>query len=225
METTPRSMINLFLKGKMDYYFTVMTQEGGAEFFIRNQQLHLLTKNAKEYWSSLIDDETASIHVRPSTASVKIGAETLIPKKAITGEAQAQSKPEAQKVKPSEEPVSNFSNRSRTTTPVDDPTRQQAMPRTMETDSVVIIKLPPTDHDQFWVGRMSTCDMVIDDPSISRWHCQLRRDGDSILLKDNQSTNGCIVNQLPVDEARINPGDFFFLGNVFCTVQLTPTSS
>ena len=44
------------------------------------------------------------------------------------------------------------------------------------------------------VGRLSECDIAIDDENISRRHAEFRPSGDSFELVDLDSTNGCKVN-------------------------------
>ncbi|MCC5875464.1 MAG: HD domain-containing protein [Candidatus Sumerlaeia bacterium] len=44
------------------------------------------------------------------------------------------------------------------------------------------------------VGRETSCDMVLDDPKVSRHHGEFLRDGDDIVFVDNGSTNGSQLN-------------------------------
>jgi Protein of unknown function (DUF3662)/FHA domain len=67
-------------------------------------------------------------------------------------------------------------------------------------------------HDPFIVGRSRDCDLVIDDPNISRQHAELRSDGDSWRVRDLGSTNGIKVNRRRVGQAVLRSGDRVTLG-------------
>jgi hypothetical protein len=62
------------------------------------------------------------------------------------------------------------------------------------------------------IGRSHGCDIVIRDPTVSRCHADLRRDGEHWILRDLKSTNGVAVNGQMVPEARLVPGDQIALG-------------
>jgi hypothetical protein len=62
------------------------------------------------------------------------------------------------------------------------------------------------------VGRSRDCDLVIDDPNISRHHCELRPDGDSWRIADLGSTNGVKINRRRVDDGLLRSGDRITLG-------------
>lgn len=67
--------------------------------------------------------------------------------------------------------------------------------------------------DELLVGRHHRCDVVLDDPSVSRMHLRLLfRDG-SWVLRDLGSTNGTIVNGAPVGRCELRPGDRLVLGD------------
>jgi hypothetical protein len=62
------------------------------------------------------------------------------------------------------------------------------------------------------VGRNHHCDVVLDDPTVSRQHARLVfRDG-TWMVQDLASTNGTIVNGLPVGRCSLRPGDHVVLG-------------
>ena len=63
------------------------------------------------------------------------------------------------------------------------------------------------------VGRHHGCDVVLSDPSVSRLHARLVfRDG-SWVLQDLESTNGTLVNGVPVGRCALRPGDRLALGD------------
>ena len=70
------------------------------------------------------------------------------------------------------------------------------------------------------IGRSRDCDIVIDDPNISRRHAELRRQGSGWLVADLGSTNGVKVNGRRVNEQGLQPGDEITLGLARLTFEL-----
>ena len=62
------------------------------------------------------------------------------------------------------------------------------------------------------IGRLSECDISIEDPNVSRRHAEIRRDGDGFRLVDLGSTNGTRVNGLPVRDHVLASGDVVTVG-------------
>src|SRR5690349_1895908 len=72
------------------------------------------------------------------------------------------------------------------------------------------------DADHVVLGRSANCDWNLPDPSnvVSSRHCEIRRDGDSWLLRD-LSTNGTYLNESAdrlADEHRLADGDLIRIG-------------
>jgi FHA domain/Domain of unknown function (DUF1707) len=64
------------------------------------------------------------------------------------------------------------------------------------------------------LGRSRDCDCVLAEPSVSRRHAELRRDGGRWLLRDLGSRNGTRVNGVRLlDEAEVGPGDRVSFGD------------
>jgi hypothetical protein len=57
------------------------------------------------------------------------------------------------------------------------------------------------------IGRSRRCDIVVDDPNVSRQHAEVRRQGDSYVLHDLGSTNGTRVNRRDARQATLQNGD------------------
>jgi pSer/pThr/pTyr-binding forkhead associated (FHA) protein len=57
------------------------------------------------------------------------------------------------------------------------------------------------------IGRSSRCDIVVEDPNVSRQHAEIRRRGDSYVIRDLGSTNGTRVNRRDVKQATLQHGD------------------
>ena len=51
------------------------------------------------------------------------------------------------------------------------------------------------------VGRSRDCDLVLDDPNVSRHHAELRQEGGGWMVADLGSTNGIKVNGNRVESA------------------------
>ena len=62
------------------------------------------------------------------------------------------------------------------------------------------------------IGRSRECDIVLDDPNVSRRHAELRREDGGWLVVDLGSTNGMKVNGRRVEHAELKPGDRITIG-------------
>ena len=79
----------------------------------------------------------------------------------------------------------------------------------------------PLDAPQVTIGRSPTNHLVLDLPTISREHARIRREGDTYILEDLQSTNGTFLNDKPVTESPLREGDHIRLGPA--TLRFTET--
>jgi hypothetical protein len=71
------------------------------------------------------------------------------------------------------------------------------------------------------LGRSRQCDVVLDDPSISRQHAEIRPRGGSWVLTDLGSTNGSSINGRRIEQPEvIKPGDEIELGTLVLTFEL-----
>lgn len=68
--------------------------------------------------------------------------------------------------------------------------------------------------ERMTIGRSRDCDVVIDDPNVSRTHAELRKTIEGWLVVDLGSTNGVKVNGRRVHEEVLRPGDSITLGLV-----------
>jgi len=63
------------------------------------------------------------------------------------------------------------------------------------------------------LGRRHDCDLRIPLPNVSRRHCQLSQNGDSLELRDLDSKLGTFVNDKRVDkQVSLKPGDYIRIG-------------
>ena len=67
-------------------------------------------------------------------------------------------------------------------------------------------------------GRLKSCDVQLDDESVSRRHCTLHAREDMCVVADLQSANGTFVNDRRVTSADLKPGDHLRVGST--TVEL-----
>lgn len=61
-------------------------------------------------------------------------------------------------------------------------------------------------------GRLQSCDVQLDDESVSRRHCTLQGADDRCILTDLQSANGTFVNDRRITTSNVNPGDKLRIG-------------
>ena len=72
------------------------------------------------------------------------------------------------------------------------------------------------------LGRSRQCDVVINDPNVSRRHAEVRREGDGYVLVDLGSTNGLTVNGQEVKRAALADGDQVQLGTTALRFERQP---
>ena len=67
-------------------------------------------------------------------------------------------------------------------------------------------------RDPVVIGRLSTNDVVLSDPNVSRRHAELRKQGGRWVIVDLGSTNGTVVNGKPTREHELSDGDRLSFG-------------
>jgi pSer/pThr/pTyr-binding forkhead associated (FHA) protein len=71
------------------------------------------------------------------------------------------------------------------------------------------------------LGRSRQCDVVIDDPNVSRHHAEVRPRSGTWVLIDLGSTNGSILNGKRIEQPEvIHPGDEIEIGTSVITFDL-----
>ena len=75
-------------------------------------------------------------------------------------------------------------------------------------------------RDMTVIGRREDCDLRIPLGEVSRKHCRIVRDGDSLKLEDLGSSNGTFLNGQRVQEALLTPGDTIQVGPVVFVLQV-----
>lgn len=80
-----------------------------------------------------------------------------------------------------------------------------------EDDGVVLIPIPEGSSK---IGRGFSVDIRLEDPTVSRRHAILVREGGETLVLDDRSANGVHVNGTRVQRARLQDGDVLVLGGL-----------
>lgn len=62
------------------------------------------------------------------------------------------------------------------------------------------------DQPMVSIGGMDDNDVVIDDDTVSRYHCRIIQEPEAYIIQDIQSTNGTFVNRVRIREAFLKPG-------------------
>lgn len=72
------------------------------------------------------------------------------------------------------------------------------------------------------IGRNPTNDFRVHDATVSSFHCELLITGNTVLVRDLSSTNGTFIDDEPVHEAILKPGQILRLGNAQLRVESRP---
>ncbi|NIT12859.1 MAG: FHA domain-containing protein [Candidatus Dadabacteria bacterium] len=75
------------------------------------------------------------------------------------------------------------------------------------------------------VGRAQDNDIVINNPSVSRYHLFLQRKDGKVKLKDLGSGNGTYLNGVKVEEAVIKPEDLILIGKFILKLEIEEDST
>jgi pSer/pThr/pTyr-binding forkhead associated (FHA) protein len=70
------------------------------------------------------------------------------------------------------------------------------------------------------VGRRRDCDLRIPLMAVSRRHCQLSQNEDTLKIRDLGSRNGTYVNNKRIDEATLRSGDYITIGPLTFMLQI-----
>jgi pSer/pThr/pTyr-binding forkhead associated (FHA) protein len=70
----------------------------------------------------------------------------------------------------------------------------------------------PEQPGRIVIGRAETCQLVLNDPDMSREHAEVVRDLDGVTIKNLESKNGVVVQGHVVQQRRLRDGDEILLG-------------
>ena len=75
-----------------------------------------------------------------------------------------------------------------------------------------VIKEIPLEQEVYTIGRKADNDIVIDNLAVSGFHAKLVKEGETVYLEDQNSTNGTFVNGKKVAKCAMNNGDVILIG-------------
>jgi Protein of unknown function (DUF3662)/FHA domain len=111
-----------------------------------------------------------------------------------------------------------YSTSARVRGPVEEAQARRRAPRALLAVEGRRLLVPPAGGT---VGRSRNCDVVLDDTGISRRHAELRPGPDGWTIEDLGSTNGVVVNGLPIAGAQLlGPGDRIEFGSTEAIFEL-----
>jgi pSer/pThr/pTyr-binding forkhead associated (FHA) protein len=70
------------------------------------------------------------------------------------------------------------------------------------------------------LGRRHDCDLCIPLREVSRRHCQLSQNNESMKIRDLDSRLGTFLNGKRIDEAPVNAGDYIKIGSLTFQIQI-----
>jgi Nif-specific regulatory protein len=71
----------------------------------------------------------------------------------------------------------------------------------------------PLTEEEMAIGRETSNRLSISDPSISRRHCVVKREGERFKISDLESLNSTFVNDMPIKERFLEHGDQIKIGS------------
>lgn len=78
-----------------------------------------------------------------------------------------------------------------------------------------------SEAQRILIGRARDADLRLSDPDVSRHHCEIRGEGDRVVIADLGSSNGTRLNRRPVSVANLAPQDTVEVGRTLIEVRLT----
>jgi pSer/pThr/pTyr-binding forkhead associated (FHA) protein len=70
------------------------------------------------------------------------------------------------------------------------------------------------------IGRRHDCDLCIPLMVVSRRHCQLNYNNETLKIRDLGSRGGTFLNGRRIDEATVRPGDYIMVGPLTFLLQI-----
>ncbi|CAN5477883.1 hypothetical protein BH10PLA1_BH10PLA1_19140 [soil metagenome] len=70
------------------------------------------------------------------------------------------------------------------------------------------------------IGRREDCDLRIPLTEVSRKHCRILRDGETLRIEDLGSSNGTFHNGVRIQDSELAPGDTIKVGPVVFCIQM-----
>ena len=70
------------------------------------------------------------------------------------------------------------------------------------------------------IGRRHDCDLCIPLMVVSKRHCQLNQNKESVKIRDLDSRNGTFLNGKRINETTVQPGDYIRIGPLTFLLQI-----
>ena len=88
------------------------------------------------------------------------------------------------------------------------------IPRVIILSEIMRGKTYELSKDLYKIGRTEANDVCIPDGTISTHHCELIKDGDAYVARDQNSTNGTRINGIRITEQRLCNSDILQVGGI-----------
>ncbi|NVJ12741.1 sigma 54-interacting transcriptional regulator [Myxococcus sp. AM010] len=82
-----------------------------------------------------------------------------------------------------------------------------------------------SNADTFSIGSHGLNDFVIEEPTVSRFHCEVKVDHDGARLRDLDSRNGTVLDGVHVRDAYLRGGSILRLGRVSVRFDFSPETN
>jgi pSer/pThr/pTyr-binding forkhead associated (FHA) protein len=70
------------------------------------------------------------------------------------------------------------------------------------------------------IGRRHDCDLCIPLKTVSRRHCQLNQNNETLKIRDLGSSGGTFLNGKKIEETTVKPGDYIKIGPLTFLLQI-----
>jgi pSer/pThr/pTyr-binding forkhead associated (FHA) protein len=77
--------------------------------------------------------------------------------------------------------------------------------------------------DKTTIGRLEDNTFQIPEPSVSSHHCEVLLNGNAVVIKDLNSTNGTFINGNKITESTLKPGQVLRLGQIELRLETDAT--
>ncbi len=77
----------------------------------------------------------------------------------------------------------------------------------------------PLGDDPLTIGREASCQIVVENPAVSRQHARLVHEGRGYVLQDLNSRNGTWLKGERITQQTLRPGDTFQIGEASCVYK------
>lgn len=77
----------------------------------------------------------------------------------------------------------------------------------------------PISAASLFIGRSAQCDITVNDPTVSRRHCEVYAQNGDLYLRDLGSSNLTLVDGQPVKTATLHPGNHIIVGTAHFRIE------